>query len=114
MAAARGRNTERPADYREYAHIVVDEAQDVSPMQWRMIGRRGRYASWTVVGDPAQSAWSGDPAETTQAQDAALSGRRRSDFVLTTNYRNSKEIFELAAAVVRRVEPGAELPVAVR
>ena len=29
-----------PTDYREYAHIVVDEAQDVSPMQWRMIGRR--------------------------------------------------------------------------
>src|SRR5262249_44038588 len=48
VAAARARAIERPADYREYAHIVVDEAQDVSPMQWRMIGRRAAYASWTV------------------------------------------------------------------
>ncbi|TML22949.1 MAG: ATP-dependent DNA helicase [Actinobacteria bacterium] len=114
MAAARGRNTERPADYREYAHIVVDEAQDVSPMQWRMIGRRAAYASWTVVGDPAQSAWAGDPAETARARDAALGTRRRSEHVLTTNYRNSAEIFALAAEVVRRTEPDLELPVAVR
>src|SRR5699024_7476290 len=33
----------------EYAHVLVDEAQDLSPMQWRMLGRRGRWASWTVV-----------------------------------------------------------------
>jgi DNA helicase IV len=114
MAAARAVAIERPADYREYAHIVVDESQDVSPMQWRMIGRRGEYASWTVVGDPAQSAWAGDPAETVRARDAALRGRRRSEHVLTTNYRNSAEIFALAADVVRRAEPDIELPVAVR
>jgi DNA helicase IV len=114
VAAARTRAIERPADYREYAHIVVDESQDVSPMQWRMIGRRGSYASWTVVGDPAQSAWSGDPAETARARDAALGSRRRSEHVLTTNYRNSVEIFEVAADVVRKAEPDIELPVAVR
>ena len=44
----------------EYAHVIVDEAQDLTPMQWRMVGRRGRHATWTVVGDPAQSSWS-DP-----------------------------------------------------
>jgi AAA domain len=114
MAAARTVAIERPADYRDYAHVVVDEAQDVSPMQWRMIGRRARYASWTIVGDPAQAAWAGDAAETAQARDAALGGRRRSDYVLTTNYRNSKEIFDVAAEVVRRAEPDADLPVAVR
>jgi DNA helicase IV len=113
-AAARTVATERPADYREYAHVVVDEAQDVSPMQWRMIGRRGSFASWTVVGDPAQSAWAGDPAETARARDAALGSRRRSEHVLTTNYRNSAEIFAVAADVVRRAEPDIELPVAVR
>ncbi len=42
-------------DDAEYAHIVVDEAQDLSPMQWRALGRRGRRASWTIVGDPLQS-----------------------------------------------------------
>ena len=40
-----------------YAHVLVDEAQDLTPMQWRMVGRRGRAATWTVVGDPAQSSW---------------------------------------------------------
>jgi hypothetical protein len=110
--AARKVALERPADYREYAHIVVDEAQDVSPMQWRMIGRRGEYASWTIVGDPAQAAWP-DQAEARRAMTEAI-GRRRREYELTTNYRNAAEIFEVAAAVIRRAEPGLELPTAVR
>jgi hypothetical protein len=113
QAAARAVRPERPADYRDFAHVVVDEAQDVSPMQWRMLGRRGRHASWTVVGDPAQSAWTGEPAELARARDAALPGRRHRH-LLTTNYRNSVEIFERAAAVIRTVAPGAALPRAVR
>jgi len=112
--AAREAARERPADYREYAHVVVDEAQDVSPMQWRMIGRRGRLASWTVVGDPAQTAWTGDPAELTRARDQALGRRRRHHFTLTTNYRNSAEIFAVAAAEIRRLDPDLPLPTAVR
>jgi hypothetical protein len=99
---------------REYAHVVVDEAQDVSPMQWRMLARRGRRASWTVVGDPAQSAWSGDPAELDRARDAALRGRARHAHTLTTNYRNSVEIFDLAASVIRAVAPETPLPTPVR
>jgi hypothetical protein len=111
-AAARRVATERPEDYREYAHIVVDEAQDVSPMQWRMIGRRGEFASWTIVGDPAQAAWP-DPAESARAMTEAV-GRRRREFELTTNYRNAAEIFDVAAAVIRRAEPDIALPTAVR
>ncbi|GAA1793648.1 AAA family ATPase [Planosporangium flavigriseum] len=113
MAAARAVATARPEDYRDYAHIVVDEAQDVSPMQWRMVGRRGQYASWTIVGDPAQAAWA-DAAEAARARDAALGSRRRSEYTLTTNYRNAAEIFDLAAAVIRNAEPQLELPTAVR
>jgi DNA helicase IV len=113
MSAARAVATERPDDYRDYAHVVVDEAQDVSPMQWRMIGRRGRHASWTIVGDPAQAAWA-DTAEASRAMDAALGSRRRHEYTLGTNYRNAAEIFELAAAVIRRAEPDLELPTAVR
>ncbi len=97
----------------EYALIVVDEAQDLSPMQWRMLGRRGRHASWTIVGDPAQSAWE-NPDEARQARDAALGSRQRQQFMLTTNYRNSAEIFDLAALVLRRELPDADLPRAVR
>lgn len=58
----------------EYAHVIVDEAQDLTPMQWRMVGRRGRHATWTVVGDPAQSSWS-EPDEAAEARDEALGTR---------------------------------------
>ncbi|MDG9677463.1 AAA family ATPase [Micromonospora sp. DH14] len=112
--AARAAARERPEDYRDYAHVVVDEAQDVSPMQWRMVGRRGRLASWTVVGDPAQTAWTGDPEELTRARDQALGRRKRHEFTLTTNYRNSSEIFAVAAAEIRRLYPDLPLPRAVR
>src|SRR6185503_8987321 len=65
----------RPDNYDGYAHVLVDEAQDVSPMQWRMLGRRGQYASWTIVGDAAQSAWP-DLHEARTARDDALRGKQ--------------------------------------
>jgi superfamily I DNA/RNA helicase len=83
-------------------------------MQWRMIGRRGQYASWTIVGDPAQTAWSGDPEELDRARDRALGSRRRNTYALTTNYRNSSEIFAVAASVIRTIMPDLPLPSAVR
>jgi DNA helicase IV len=104
---------ERAPHYDEYAHIVVDEAQDLSPMQWRMLGRRGRYASWTIVGDAAQSSW-GDPREAAQARDRALGRGPRRTFTLSTNYRNPAEIFDFAARLVRAAVPDADLPTAVR
>ncbi|HEX6870860.1 MAG TPA: UvrD-helicase domain-containing protein, partial [Micromonosporaceae bacterium] len=103
----------RPDNYDGYAHVLVDEAQDLSPMQWRMLGRRGRQASWTVVGDAAQSAWP-DLPEALRARDDALRGKQLRRFHLRTNYRNSAEVFEFAASVVRRHVPDADLPEAVR
>ncbi|TVT51327.1 ATP-dependent DNA helicase [Amycolatopsis rhizosphaerae] len=109
-----GHGTHRPEHYDEYSHIVVDESQDLSPMQWRMIGRRGKYASWTVVGDPVQSSWP-DPAEAAQARDQAFGARTpRRRYTLRTNYRNSAEIFDLAARVVAGHAEDGELPKAVR
>ena len=103
----------RPDNYDGYAHVLVDEAQDISPMQWRMLGRRGVLASWTIVGDAAQSAWP-DLAEARRARDEALRGKRVHRFHLRTNYRNSAEVFDFAARVVTRAVPDADLPVAVR
>ncbi|MEU1302459.1 HelD family protein [Streptomyces shenzhenensis] len=115
----------------EYTHVIVDEAQDLTPMQWRMVGRRGRHASWTVVGDPAQSSWS-DPDEAAEARDEALGTRmpgahqrpggngaagrsaRGRRFRLTVNYRNPAEIADLAAKVLALAMPGSESPTAVR
>ncbi|MFF9122941.1 HelD family protein [Streptomyces sp. NPDC014889] len=97
----------------EYAHVIVDEAQDLTPMQWRMVGRRGRHATWTVVGDPAQSSWS-DQDEAAEARDEALGTRPRRRFELTVNYRNPAEIAELASKVLALAMPGSTAPTAVR
>ena len=97
----------------EYAHVLVDEAQDLSPMQWRLLGRRGRYASWTVVGDLAQSSWP-DPVEAAAAREQAWGGQAYRRFHMTTNYRNAREIFDYAAAMIRRYVPDADIPDAVR
>jgi DNA helicase IV len=106
------RSTRRTEDD-AYAHLLVDEAQDLSPMQWRMLGRRGRYASWTVVGDAAQSAWP-LPEEAARARAEALRDKPEHAFRLSTNYRNSAEVFELAARVARRAVADPDLPQAVR
>ncbi|GAA2133807.1 HelD family protein [Nocardioides bigeumensis] len=96
-----------------FAHVLIDEAQDLTPMQWRMVGRRGRTASWTIVGDPAQSSWP-DRAEADAARATALDGKDVHAFHLSTNYRNSSEIYEYAAAYAERVGLDADLPTAVR
>lgn len=96
-----------------FAHVLIDEAQDLTPMAWRMVGRRGRTASWTIVGDPAQSSWP-VPAESAAARAAALEGKAQHEFHLSTNYRNSSEIYAFAADYARRVGLDADLPVAVR
>lgn len=97
----------------DYAHVLVDEAQDLSPMQWRMLGRRGRYASWTVVGDAAQSSWPlADEAVT--ARDEAFGNKQRRRFHMDTNYRNAREIFDYAATRILPVVPDADIPHAVR
>lgn len=107
--AARPRDAER----QEYAHVIVDEAQDLTPMQWRMVGRRGRHATWTVVGDPAQSSWP-DPEEAAAARTEALGTRPRRRFTLTVNYRNPAEIAEVASRVLALAMPSTEPPAAVR
>ncbi|MFE2104707.1 HelD family protein [Kitasatospora sp. NPDC059463] len=102
-----------PVERVEYAHVIVDEAQDLTPMQWRMIGRRSRMATWTIVGDPAQSSWP-FPEEAKAALDEVLSGKPRRRFTLTVNYRNPAEIAEVAAKVLELAAPGTPSPSAVR
>ncbi|MGH3471719.1 MAG: HelD family protein [Nocardioidaceae bacterium] len=96
-----------------FAHVLLDEAQDLSPMQWRMLGRRGRHASWTIVGDPAQSSWP-LPQEAATARAEALASRELNSFRLSKNYRNSAEIFDLAVDFARRRIPDVDIPEAVR
>ena len=96
-----------------YAHVLVDEAQDVSPMQWRMLRRRGASASWTIVGDPAQSSLT-DTEEANHAIEEIIGTAPVRHFRLSTNYRSPSEVFNLAAKVVIADFPDADLPTAVR
>ncbi|MDR0416775.1 MAG: AAA family ATPase [Propionibacteriaceae bacterium] len=111
--ADRRDEADEPAVHSTYAHVLVDEAQDVTPMQWRMLRRRGPHASWTIVGDPAQSSWP-DPAETGRSLEHLAGTSARRDFRLSTNYRSPAEVFALAAQVITRSFPQADLPTAVR
>ncbi|MBK8447625.1 MAG: AAA family ATPase [Micropruina sp.] len=97
----------------EFAHLLIDEAQDITPMQWRMLRRRGGHASWTIVGDPAQSSWP-DLAESERAIAELVGHASSRTYRLSVNYRSPAEVFALAAQVVRRSFPGADLPEAVR
>jgi hypothetical protein len=111
-------STKREADpfelpHETYAHVLVDEAQDVSPMQWRMLRRRGGSASWTIVGDPAQSSWT-DTEEANRAIEEIIGTAPVRHFRLSTNYRSPSEVFDLAARVVVADFPEADLPTAVR
>lgn len=109
-----GVEADSEADPQEtFAHILVDESQDVTPMQWRMLRRRGPQASWTIVGDPAQSSFP-DPAQTAAAIDDLIGHAPSRDFRLATNYRSPREVFDLASAYITAFEPTADLPTAIR
>ncbi len=93
-----------------YGHVVVDEAQELSAMAWRMLIRRCPSRSMTVVGDLNQTGAAGGAGTWAQVLDPAASGRWRTAR-LTVNYRTPKPAMELAAALL---PPGAQPPVSVR
>jgi DNA helicase IV len=99
---------------RTYGHIVVDEAQDLSPMELRMLDRRSLNGSMTIVGDIAQAtgAW---PHQSWDSVLAHLPDRRvprRAE--LTIGYRVPGPIMDLAARVLPLAAPGLEPPRSVR
>ena len=97
--------TLRPADAR-YGHVVVDEAQDLSPMQWRAVARRCPAQSFTLAGDEAQAVRAGSAA--TWARILAALGVADGSVArheLTVNYRTPAEVMELAAGLLERFAP---------
>jgi DNA helicase IV len=93
-----------------YGHVVVDEAQELSAMAWRMLIRRCPSRSMTVVGDLNQTGAAGGAGTWAQVLDPVAAGRWRTAR-LTVNYRTPKPVMELAAALL---PPDAEPPVSVR
>jgi len=78
-----------------------------------MLRRRGASASWTIVGDPAQSSWA-DTEESNRAVEEIIGTAPVRHFRMSTNYRSPSEVFDLAAKVVITDFPEADLPTAVR
>lgn len=108
----RGRRAEE--EIRAYGHIVVDEAQDLTPMQLRMLGRRSISGSMTVVGDVAQATGARAPAGWEEIV-AHLPRRRPAHFTeLSVNYRTPAEIMELASRVLAVAAPDLQPPRSVR
>ncbi|MEU2063908.1 ATP-dependent DNA helicase [Streptomyces sp. NPDC013455] len=106
---------ERAAADRTWAfgHIIVDEAQELSPMAWRLLMRRSPTRSMTLVGDPAQTAEAAGVGSWADILRPYVEDRWEHTR-LGVNYRTPAEIMDLAAAVVRAAQPGFEPPSSVR
>jgi hypothetical protein len=99
---------------RTFGHVVVDEAQDLSPMQLRMVARRSLSGSMTVVGDIAQATGTWVPASWAQVVDHLPARKGWRLVELTVNYRTPTEIMEMAGRILDQVAPGMRPPEAVR
>ncbi|WP_371100628.1 ATP-dependent DNA helicase [Streptomyces sp. PU_AKi4] len=106
---------ERAAADRTWAfgHIIVDEAQELSPMAWRLLMRRSPTRSMTLVGDPAQTSEAGGVGSWADILTPFV-GDRWEHTRLGVNYRTPAEVMDVAAAVVRAEHPGFEPPGSVR
>ncbi len=105
---------------RSYGHIVVDEAQDLSPMQFRMVARRAPSGSLTILGDLAQAtgAWSYDGWDEILAHLPETAPVRTDE--LTLGYRAPGQVLELASRLLavaapavtptRSIRPGQDSP----
>lgn len=104
-----GHGNDRPV----FGHVVVDEAQELSEMAWRMLMRRCPTKSMTIVGDLAQT---GNPAGTS-SWDHVLRPHVRDRWhlaQLTVNYRTPAEIMTATANLLAAHHPGTPPPRSVR
>ncbi|WP_176444361.1 HelD family protein [Rhodococcoides kyotonense] len=114
-SGARLTTAERAAGDRTwtYGHVIVDEAQELSDMAWRMVMRRIPNRWMTLVGDVAQT---GDPAGTTSWGDVLepYVAQRWKRTELTVNYRTPSEIMTVARDVLASIDPVQAVPRSVR
>ncbi|TQS29534.1 PhoH family protein [Microbispora sp. KK1-11] len=106
---------ERAARDRTWAfgHVIVDEAQELSEMAWRMVMRRIPGRSMTIVGDIAQTGSAAGAASWARVLDPYVAGRWREEH-LSVNYRTPAELMEVAARVLELVGSDLKAPESVR
>jgi hypothetical protein len=95
-----------------FAHIVVDEAQELTDAQWQMLLLRCPSRSFTIVGDRAQARHGF--AESWQERLERVGIERVALASLTINYRTPQEVMAEAEPVIRAVLPDANVPTSVR
>jgi DNA helicase IV len=91
---------------RSYGHIVVDEAQDLTPMQFRMIARRAPSASITVLGDLAQATGPWTYADWSEVRALLASAAPSHHDELTLGYRAPGRVLDFASRLLRDAAPG--------
>ena len=96
-----------------YGHVVVDEAQELSPMAWRLVERRCPARSMTLVGDVAQTSNPAGARSWAEALKPVVDDRWRLE-ELTVNYRTPARIARVAADVLRAAGIEARPPTPVR
>lgn len=96
-----------------FGHVIVDEAQELSPMAWRLLMRRCPSRSMTIVGDVAQTgALSGTPSWADALAPYVAQRWRLTE--LTVSYRTPAEIMAVAANVLAEIDPTLRPPRSVR
>ncbi|MFW0794455.1 RNA polymerase recycling motor ATPase HelR [Gordonia sp. CPCC 205515] len=95
-----------------FAHIIVDEAQELTDTEWRMLLRRCPSRSFTVVGDRAQARHGFTESWGERLERVGLRDTRT--LSLTINYRTPEEIMTAAAPVIRTAIPDANVPTSIR
>ncbi len=113
-ATPRARRNGDGDEVRTYGHIIVDEAQDLSPMQLRMLTRRSLNGSMTVVGDIAQSTGAWAHASWDEVLDLLPARRPARRAELTVGYRIPGPNMELASRVLAEAAPEISPPQSVR
>ncbi|GIE92853.1 HelD family protein [Paractinoplanes rishiriensis] len=96
-----------------FGHVIIDEAQELSPLAWRLLMRRCPSRSMTVVGDVAQTSELAGTTGWEQVFEPYV-GQRWNLVELTVNYRTPAEVMAVAADVLAAVDPALQPPRSVR
>jgi hypothetical protein len=102
------------AEFVTYGHIVVDEAQDLSPMELRVLKRRDLTGSMTIVGDMGQATTVSSSVSWTSVLEVLDPRRAPMRVDLTVSYRTPEEVLNFAAPTLLAATPGLEPPRPVR
>jgi hypothetical protein len=102
------------AEFVTYGHIVIDEAQDLSPMELRVLKRRDLTGSMTIVGDMGQATTASSSASWNAVLEVLEPRREPTRVDLTVSYRTPEEVLDFAAPTLRAAAPDLTPPRPVR